>query len=91
MDKTEKTADEIISIPTGTIKRLILQQTMSAVQKFQFLLVRLKAVYHHGNRYLYSLFQFLLVRLKVGMNCIRPTAIDLFQFLLVRLKALLKY
>ena len=53
-----------ISIPTGTIKSSMVKRELGASTKFQFLLVRLKAVVAPpGNTTIYQ-FQFLLVRLK---------------------------
>ena len=81
----KKTVDKI-SIPSGAIKRLIDTISGSAVDIFQFLLVRLKVLLRlkecSGN----FLFQFLLVRLKDSDG--RPDDSDKsgFQFLLVRLK-----
>ena len=53
-----------ISIPTGTIKRLINPSLHPISMIFQFLLVRLKGLLPFVIKTLFGIFQFLLVRLK---------------------------
>ncbi len=55
----------LISIPTGTIKRLCPEKLKALQDKFQFLLVRLKVEPVTTGIVVSYKFQFLLVRLKV--------------------------
>ncbi len=63
-----------ISIPYGAIKRLYTPVCCYNNDKFQFLMVRLKALIIVILASLYSIFQFLMVRLKDTSKKIIPQA-----------------
>ncbi len=77
-----------ISIPYGAIKRQYLAKAGQTYSKFQFLMVRLKAVGNDAFYYSQFKFQFLMVRLKVYEDFRDIRSDGIFQFLMVRLKVL---
>ena len=78
---------DLISIPSGTIKRFKPTIYNIFAFLFQFLLVRLKVCHMCHIQQAYFLFQFLLVRLKESKAKVLAIENIEFQFLLVRLKA----
>jgi len=78
-----------ISIPFGAIKSELTSNSEGDMDKFQFLLVRLKEFFAHLRPINPLLFQFLLVRLKAPFRQTQNYCRKKFQFLLVRLKGIL--
>ena len=76
-----------ISIPSGAIKRSENVLINSALNSFQFLLVRLRVDEIPGHVKMNNIFQFLLVRLRACFINPYDLYASLFQFLLVRLRA----
>ena len=64
---------------------------MQVVNRFQFLMVRLKVDDETTQVYLLMGFQFLMVRLKVIISIMCPSQKYIFQFLMVRLKGAMNF
>ena len=75
-----------ISIPYGAIKSKIHFKRPGKLEKFQFLMVRLKAIKFIFRTRIKFLFQFLMVRLKEFFELAYRLVKKEFQFLMVRLK-----
>ena len=75
-----------ISIPLGTIKSKLYQEYLKLLDRFQYLLVRLKGSSTRCHTACNHKFQYLLVRLKGGGDIHRRCCAFQFQYLLVRLK-----
>ena len=86
-DFSPVTADDIVSIPYGSIKRIKNQLKNAGLSMFQFLMVRLKGGFPLFFLFGLYLFQFLMVRLKANLTAGLRGAGIAFQFLMVRLKA----
>ena len=78
----------LISIPYGSIKSQLAVSIVSVSVLFQFLMVRLKGVFHLRGDCGAWPFQFLMVRLKALLLITLATFLR-FQFLMVRLKGLI--